>query len=158
MMINFKKSALIVVGIFSILFAANVYALDKNYPQAAANGALGERHKMMGEQNQKMWDDLNLTPEQKKAIDANKATNMENTKASLERMRSYRESLKEELMKPELDMNKINIIQSQIKALEAEITDTRLNSVLEVRKILTREQFEKFISFMGKRREFNSKK
>lgn len=112
--------------IFSIFTVSNVYAADK------------------------IWDKLNLTVEQKKQLEDNKAKHKDSMKATFEKMKSCRESLKSELMKPELDMNKINGIQSQIKSLHSQMMDSRLNSILEVRGILTREQFEKFIDITGK--------
>jgi len=104
-----------------------------------------------------IYDKLDLTTEQKKQLEANKVRDREVMKASFEKMKSYRETLKTELMKPELDMVKINNIQSQIKTLQAEMLDNRLNSILKVRKILTPEQFTKFISHVNKRK-FNHRK
>lgn len=153
----FKNVMVITLAVLGMLIASNVYAFEKGNAQGRECAMSAEKGKKMDEKHQKMWDQLNLTPEQKKQLEDNKAKNREGMKATFEKMESYRESLKAELMKPELDMNKINDIQSQIKLLESQMTDSRLNSILEVRKIMTREQFEKFIELTGKHKPWHGK-
>ena len=128
----------------SLIVTANAYAFDKGA------GKAGQEHK-------KMCGELNLTDQQKKQLEENKSKNMELMKATFEKIKSSREALKAELMKPQLDMKKINDAQAQIKALQAQMTDNHLNSILEVRKILSREQFEKFISIMDKHKGWHRK-
>ena len=154
---DLKNLVIAAFAVTGILFAANAYAVGA--PDSSCNGAAApqERHKKMEQKRQKMWDELNLTADQKKQLEANKTKNREGMKASFEKMKSCRESLKQELMKPDLDMGKISAIQSEIKALEAQMTDAHLNSVLEVRKILTHEQFEKFISLAGEHKRWQGK-
>lgn len=109
-----------------------------------------------GKWREKKFDEffgqLNLTEEQKQQLKENKASHREKNKSSFEQAKSYREAMKNELMKPELDMSKIYEIHSQLKTLHAQMADDRLSSILEVRKILTPEQFSKFISLMEERR------
>lgn len=131
--------------ILGLAITSNAYAFEK-----------GE-HKDWKQGRQKIWDQLNLTDVQKKQLEDNKSKNKEQMKATFEKMKSYRESLNAELMKPQLDMNKINAIQAEVKALEAQMTDNRLNSILEVRKILSSEQFEKFLSITGKHGQWRHK-
>ncbi len=101
---------------------------------------------------QEIYSQLNLTDQQEKQLEENKTKHRGEMKDTFTKIKADKEALKAELMKPELDMNKINEIQSQIKALQADTLDRRLNSVLEVRKILTPEQFGKFIALMDKRK------
>ncbi len=154
---SFKKlmvAAFIVLGMF---IAPNIYAAEKGDTQCKECAMSQEKCEKMGEKRQKIWDQLNLTTEQKKQLGENKAKNREAMTTKFEQMKSCRESLKEELMKPELDMNKINGIQFQIKALQVEMVDNHLKSVLDVRTILTREQFEKFIEITGKHGKWQHK-
>ena len=115
-----------------------------------------ERQERMEKKIQEIYNQLNLTDEQKKQLEDNKLKHQETRRASFEKMRSYKDALNQELMKADLDMNKINEIQSQLKALQSEMADARLNSILEVRKILTPEQFAKFISLMEKHKREES--
>ena len=56
--------------------------------------------------------------------------------------------MRQELQNPTLNMDKINQIQSELKASQAQMLDARLQGILEIRKILTPEQFTKFSAKM----------
>lgn len=143
--------------ILSLVFASNIYAADKTDDKGKEGTASQEKHKGMEEKRQKVWDQLNLTADQKKQLEENKAKNRESMKATFETMKSCKESLRAELMKKDLDMNKINSIQSQIKSLQGQMVDSRLSSILDIRKILTYEQFGKFIEITGKHKSWHGK-
>lgn len=98
----------------------------------------------------KFFKDLNLTADQKKMLDENKAKHKEAVKAIFDKIKGERDLMRQELQKPELDMGKINQINEEIKKLEAQKLDSMLQHVLEVRKILTPEQFKKFTEKMEK--------
>ena len=153
----FKDLMVIGFVILSFLIVPNIYAADKGAVQGKEAVVSWEKHKGMDGKRQKLWDQLNLTDEQKKQLEENKAKNKESMKATFEKTKSFREALKAELMKPELDMAKINDIQSQVKSLQSQIVDNRLNSILDVRKILTHEQFEKFIDITSRVKPFQGK-
>lgn len=96
----------------------------------------------------KIFDQLNLNDKQKQAMEANKTAHRGRMKQNFEKIKTLREGLSAELMKPVLDMGKINTLQKQFKVFQAQLADDRLNSILEVRKILTPDQFAKFISLV----------
>ena len=153
---RFKSLTVVIFIILGFLAAADIYAAENTASPGSehkTSAAPYDNYRKPDERRQKIWDELNLTPEQKKQLEENKTKNREGMKATFEKMKFCRESLKEELMKPALDMDKINSIQLQIKTLEGRMTDDRLNSILDVRKILTREQFEKFIELIDKHKQ-----
>ena len=100
------------------------------------------------EHAKKMFEQLNLSDKQKQAMEANKAAHRGKMKQNLEKIKALKEELSTELIKPKLEMGKVNALQKQFKALQAQLADDRLNSILEVRKILTPDQFAKFISLV----------
>lgn len=153
----FKNLMAIGFVIFSMIIVSDIYAADKSGEQGKEAAVSPAKHSGIEGKRQQIWDQLNLTPEQKKQLEENKAKNRESMRTTFEKMRSCRDSLKDELMKPELDMNKINGVQSQIKSLQSKIVDDSLNSVLGVRKILTHEQFEKFIAITREHNTWNGK-
>ena len=112
----------------------------------------GAKHERMEKKAQEIYAKLGLTDQQKKQLEDNRQKNRDQKKALFEKMHSLKEALNEELMKPSLDMGKVGEVQAQTKALQAQMSDARVNSVLEVRKILTPEQFVKFSSLMKKHR------
>jgi Spy/CpxP family protein refolding chaperone len=95
-----------------------------------------------------MDKDLNLTEDQKKMLEANKNQNREGMKTLFQSIKEKRSLIREELQKSQLDIGKINQIQGELKELQAKMLDHRLEGILEVRKILTPEQFKKFMANM----------
>ena len=141
---NIKKGLLSYVFIVGLLAAPLAHANDMG------GNSMHRWHGMKEKRTQKIYAQLNLTDEQKKQLEDNKHKNQEQKKALFKHMKSVREELRQEFMKPDLDMNKVNAIHAQIKATQSQMADNRLNSVLEVRKILTPEQFKKFHELMKK--------
>ena len=96
-----------------------------------------------------LYKDLNLSQEQKKMLEENKNKHKEEMKALFNAMKEMRTSMRQELQKEKLDMAKIGEINNEMKRLEAQMSDQRLAGILEVRKILSPEQFKKFMEKMG---------
>ncbi|MBF0505127.1 MAG: Spy/CpxP family protein refolding chaperone [Candidatus Omnitrophica bacterium] len=99
---------------------------------------------------QEIFSQLNLTEPQKKQLEDNKTKHRNKMKIARQQREAYSKDLQQELMKPQLDMNKINDIHNQLKAQESKIADERLDSILTVRAILTSQQFSEFLSLMNK--------
>ena len=146
-MTKFKQ---VLFGFFgAYLMVTSSLALAQNAP-----GTDGESPKWhSGEHIQEIFNQLNLTDDQKKQLDANKQQHRAIMQGSHQEMKTNREAFLHELMKAQLDMPKINKIHNQIKSLQSRMEDNRLNSILAVRAILTPEQFSKFISLMHKHKE-----
>ena len=155
---NLKK--VIFLGLFLSVFLAApfLYAEQEGDGPSDKSDFLHKRHEMMEKKIQEIYSQLNLTEEQKKQLEQNKAAHRDNKKSMFEQMRSYKKALNQELMKADFDMNRVTEIQSQLKALQSEMADERLNSILEVRKILTLEKFTKFLEFTQKNRFWSSEK
>lgn len=101
---------------------------------------------------QKFYKELNLTDEQKKLLKENKNKNREQMKILFEGIKEKKALIREEVQKDELNMEKINQLQNELKALQTQMIDHRLEGILEVRKILTPEQFKKFLTKMEDRK------
>lgn len=87
----------------------------------------------------------NLTADQKKQLKAIWQKQREAMKATFEQIKANREALTNELLQTTPDVNKINDLKSKLEALGAQMLDNRINSNLEVKKILTAEQFAKYL-------------
>ena len=145
---NFILSGIFVCGFLTVPVA---HAANADNLKSDPAGFSQKRHEGKEGRSQEIFNELKLSDQQKQQLDDNKAKSRKQMEATLEKMRSFREALNQELMKSALDMNKINEIQVQIKAVQAEMVDGHLQSILEVRKILTPEQFTKFLLMMDKR-------
>lgn len=131
------------------LCVPSVYAQPGNEEGGRFSGMRFEGHREG--RIKKMFEQLNLSEEQKKLLEANRAKNKEANKALKEQIRANMKALGEELKKPELDMAKVNALHENGKQLFGKAADQKFNSILEVRKILTKEQFVQFTGMMEKR-------
>ena len=138
----------ILILALSFSAAPAAQANDKSNVASDHSHFFRKRGEDMWKKIQEIYNQLDLTEDQRKLLEDNKSQSREQMKTSFGKKRSLRESLRQELMKPNLDMNKINDLQSQLKTNHSEMTDHRLNSILEVRKILSPEQFAKFLSLL----------
>ena len=110
-----------------------------------------------GQRIQEIYNQLNLTDDQKKQLEANKKQHRAKMESIRQEMKADKEALREELMKPQLDMPKVTVLHDQIKALQSQMEDIKLSSILAVRAILTPEQFSKFANLMHKHKQDNDK-
>lgn len=146
-----SKNMLMVLWIAGALIGMvpSAYAV---MPEAGAS-----QGKMMGDKKeakkQELYKELSLTDEQKKLLEENKEKNRAQVKALFQQMKDKRTLLSQELQKPTLDMEKIQQINNDMKTLDSQMSDLRLEGILEVRKILTPEQFGKFISKMEEHKQ-----
>ena len=98
----------------------------------------------------KMQEELGLTEEQQQKLEEHRDAHRSQNKVNRETMDKLHEQLKAEVEKEEIDTATITSIHEQIKALDNQIADHRLEGMLEIREILTPEQFKKFHEKFGK--------
>ena len=155
MKVNFKQFvySLGIIGV--MLLSSNVYSQHTgDFPP----GREAMREKMRARMLE-VFKQLDLSPEQEEQLNVHRKRHREQGKEIRESIRAKRETMKEELQKQNLDMEKINKIHSELKSMHSKKADHRLEGILEVRKILTTEQFAKFMELkkdlhpMKKRRE-----
>jgi Spy/CpxP family protein refolding chaperone len=87
---------------------------------------------------------LGLTPEQSQKLKDHRKSHKEEARRIHEQLREKRQALKEELEKPDYNPERIKQMHGEMKDLRNKKDDLRLNGILEVRKILTPDQFKKF--------------
>ena len=141
---KFEKVLFGVIGFF--VFAALPLAQAQNTPGPQEHAQV--RH--FDQRIQEIFKQIGLTDSQKKQLEVNKKQHQERMKSIWQQIKTNREALRDELMKPQMDMPKITALQDQIKILQSQIEDIKLSSILTVRTILTTEQFTKFINLMPK--------
>lgn len=134
------------ICLFALLAQASVGAQESGRGGRNPDG----RRERMEVLIRDLYSQLNLSENQKKQLDESKERVHKRMEGLRGESRSLRDSLNHLLMQPSMDMEKINSIQSRLKNIESEKIDDRLRSVLEVRTILTPEQFAKFIDFTDK--------
>lgn len=146
-LIRFKKILLGSIGIS--LFAIMSLAQAQNAPGPEWSGPRVHA----GQRIQEIYSQLNLTDDQKKQLEANKHQHRLRMQQARMDMKVAKEALREELMKTQLDIPKVMMLHDRIKALLSQMEDIKINSILSVRRILTPEQFSKFVVLMHKHKE-----
>jgi Spy/CpxP family protein refolding chaperone len=144
-MTKFKKVLFGALGLY--ILAALTLAHAEN---PGIDGPSQKRH--YGQRTQEIYSQLNLTDSQKKQLEVNKQQHRAKMESARREIKADKETLKEELMKSRLDMPKIKAVHDQIKLLQNQMEDGKLNSILAVRAILTPEQFK---ILQGRRDERN---
>jgi Spy/CpxP family protein refolding chaperone len=88
-----------------------------------------------------MAKELNLTPDQEARLKEAKETH----RAQIEKLRlalkEKRKALRDELSKPGVTRQSVEPLVAEIKAMEAGLTDQRIQGIFAVKEILTPEQF-----------------
>ena len=154
-MISRKTMGVLAIAVVLIVPASRVWAAPEE------DAPLGKKmfKERIESRMQKLFEELNVTEEQRSLLKANKEKIRDQGRALRRETQEKMDLMRQELEKKELDMEKINQIQNEIKAVQARMIDARLESILEVRKILTPEQFNAFmVRMQEKRGEFRQKK
>jgi Spy/CpxP family protein refolding chaperone len=145
-MTKFKKVLFGVIGLFIFMALPLVHAENQGPGRSSPQGHSG--HWI-----QEIYSQLSLTDAQKEQLEANKQQHRARMESVRRIMKADKEELKAELMKPRLDILKINGLHRQIKVLLSQMEDIKLSSILAVRAILTPEQFSKFVNLMRRHKQ-----
>jgi len=117
----------------------------------ADNGGGNKESWHQGQKDHMMAQILNLSEDQVKQLKSVHEKQKTAMKSVFEQMKSNRETFNAEITKASPDMNKINDIETQIKALQSQMADNQLNFLLETKKILTPEQFAGYMALKKQR-------
>ena len=145
---NKKMRAIILAVGIMILAIPAVQASPESEP--ARQERFKDKHR---DKREELFKELNLTEEQRQQLEANKTQNRKEMKTLFEGMREKRSRLQQELQADNINMDKVNQINGELKVLQGQMLDHRLAGILAVRKILSPEQFKKFMSKMEERKQ-----
>lgn len=98
------------------------------------------------------FKDLNLTPEQKGKVEAQREAQQALSKPVWEQMKVKMQALHEELGKPVSDQAVVNGLIADINTLKGQLFSQRIEGVLALKQVLTPEQFAKAQAKFGEHR------
>ncbi len=145
---NIQWQVLFLAVCLSLGGMAKVYAQDGD--AKFDRKAFGEK---MEARIQAIYDQLGLSDEQKNLLQANKDKHKASKESLRGQLTTNMDAFGEELKKDSVGLGKVNELHAQAKAIRSQMEDERFESILEVRKILTQEQFIKFTQLMQEQRE-----
>ena len=115
--------------------------------------AAGERYKGKEKREHKISEirkQLALTPDQETQLKNHREKHRSQMETLHQQIKTRKEQIREELQKEDFDLNKVKQIHSELKSLKDQMEDHRLDRILQVRQILTPEQFNKFKELKNK--------
>ena len=138
-----KRIKVIVIGLVAVfLMASAVYA------EAQSPG-----QKRAGWQKERVFKELNLTPEQEKKLEENRKAQGEAMKALFTASKEKEKKLQENLKNPAVTRAAVEPLVKEIKDLQGQLIERRIAGIFAVKEILTPEQFTKFQQMTEKRHE-----
>jgi len=135
-----KRTRVMVIG-FAIVFLA----LSSAYAQGQEKYHQGGEGKKEG-----IFKELNLTPEQKKKLEENRKAQGEERNRLREAVKEKHGKLQQELNRPDVTRAAVEPLVKELKSLDAQLVDNRINGIFAVKAILTPEQFAQFNQLMEK--------
>ncbi|MEI8349292.1 MAG: periplasmic heavy metal sensor [Candidatus Omnitrophota bacterium] len=129
-------AAMVVMGIM-VLATQAVCAQDR----APGKNCGGED---VRKNKERFFDELNITAQQKEQLKEIMQENRNKAITHREKLRTSRQALKEELEKVNSDTARINTLVAEVKNIEGQLIDERVNHILKIKAVLTPEQFVKF--------------
>jgi len=147
---NKNRKTQIIPWVLGVLLAAGaaVHA-EGGDKKGMGPGGGGE---MRGGHFGKFKKELGLSEEQAKKLKEHRQQHQEQGKVLRENARTAKEALRAELEKPNFSESTAKSPQARMKDAHDKLADHRLQGILDVRKILTPEQFAKFQELTKERR------
>jgi Spy/CpxP family protein refolding chaperone len=114
--------------------------------QAVQPPAQAPDDSLHGKQHEKFFAELKLTPDQKTKLQALHKQMRETAKPFFDQMKGIMEKSKAELLKPQPSKQVLYGYAAQLADLHKQMAEKRADHLLQVKAILTPEQFSKLLS------------
>ena len=139
-----KKS---LVGLGAAVFFVSFLCLAMPVKAESGDEYCRPRQKWGAEKQQKfdkLIQKLDLSEEQVARLKEHKQAKMESREKLYAQLGEHKQALKDELEKPASDNARIKQIADSIKQVQSEMVDERIKGILEIKAILTPEQYSEF--------------
>ena len=125
------KTAKILTAVFLLAAMAMASPQSKDFKNKGGDGYKKSLHK-----------ELKLTAEQTKQLEALRKSNEKDQRADREKLQRAQEKLRQELFKDKPNQTDIEIYKKDIIYLQSRQLDNMTDEILNLRKVLTKEQLE----------------
>jgi len=139
-----RNKKLMLLAVVVMVFVWTSIAQARGHGEGYGRGDRQDGQGPSEEMVQKMEEKLGITEEQSVQLKAHRIEHKEKMKALKNELKEKREALKEELEKGDASESSIQGVASELKNVQSELVDERINGILAVKSILTPEQYEKF--------------
>jgi Spy/CpxP family protein refolding chaperone len=143
-----KKTMMLIAMVVAVVFiTGSVFA----FGGCGMQGKDGKECLGKGKMKEEMKKELGLTAEQDKKLEACKEAHRAEAKGMHDAMKAKKDELRTAIAQPGATRAQVEPIVNQLKALEAQMTDKRIDGIFAVKAILTPEQFAKLEAMKEKR-------
>ena len=146
-----RTQIVIAVMMISLLVAGSAFADNSACP--VGRDKAGYKDKM-----DSFSRDLKLTPEQDKMLKDAKQAHRSEMEGLGKAMKAKRQELQAALAAPGVTKQQVEPIAAQIKALQAQMIDSRIDGILKIKSILSPEQYQKLQAMKAEWRKNGNKK
>ena len=131
-----KKTMIVMAVVVAVVFiAGSVFAWGGCETHGKGSKECSNKEEMNKE--------LGLTTEQSKQLETGRQSHRAEVKILHDAMKVKKEELKAAIVKPGATRAQVELIANELKALQARMTDKRIDGIFAVKAILTPEQFAK---------------
>ncbi len=102
---------------------------------------------------QDLMDKLDLTEEQRETLKARREENLEKMKELREAMNENRQALREELLKDDYSKTAVKKTVREMKDIQGDMIEQRVDHFLQMKEVLTSEQYRKFTELAERKRQ-----
>jgi len=135
-------TVLALVGILGLTGSANAQTITDLTEDEVK--MIQKKREMKEKFKAKMKEALGISDEQQQKLEEHRKAHRKQGKQYYGSIKDLKKQLKAELEKLDFDIAKVRGIHGEMKSLKIQMADQRLEGILQVREILTAEQFKKF--------------
>ena len=132
-----KIQSIIGIVVVSAFIAGSVFAEGPGACQS------GKDKSWRKDKKEEIAAKLNLTAEQEKLLNDAKAAHRTEMEALRKAMKEKRQELKDALANPVVTRQQVEPIAAEIKGLQSQMVDSRIDGIFKIKTILSPEQFQK---------------
>ena len=148
MKINIKRVAAVIV--VATVIAGNAFA-------GTGCGFPGQRDKS-SKAKDAVTRELNLSVDQQNRLEEERTAHREAMKTLQSALKEKRRELQDAIARPDITRQQVEPVLTQIKKLQSDMADKRMDGIFAVKGILSPEQFAKLQSMKEKRMQAGHKK
>lgn len=127
-----------IIGVGVVFLATSLLYAQGNAGAEKSGKAGGRKYR------KSVLKELNLTNEQGKSLEENRQGQRQRMVGIISALKAQKEKLEQVMKKDSATKAEVEPIVAEIKSLQAQLIDQRINGILAVKKILTPEQFTRF--------------
>lgn len=148
-----RNSKVIITGLAVLFLATAAYAQTTAEKMPYGDSQKAGQANKGGDKKEGIMKALDLTPEQQQKLKENRQAQRETAERLHKEIREKQEKLRSALKSPDVTKAAVTPLVNEIKSIQDQLIDLRVEGIFTVKSILTPEQFAKFQEMTEKMQE-----